>query len=176
MRWWRVVYAPGLVRALWFERLITLTLNVFDNITLEQGGHQPKISGGPRSRYKVEKRWSTLKRWSIRGEKMVAPRGHRWSQTGTAVSDGHPALENTRGAKHFKVCVAFVDLVTSQADSQVCHARRVRMGTNTSSLCTPPRTARYSNHRNLTTTEWGVSSINGFPLARWIVGTILFAG
>ena len=58
-----------------------------------QGGHQPKISGGPRSRYKVEKRWSTLKRWSMRGGKKVARRGHRWSQTGTAVSDGHPGVE-----------------------------------------------------------------------------------
>ena len=56
-----------------------------------QGGHQPKILGGPRSRYKVEKRWSTLKRWSIRGGKKVVRRGNRWSQTGTAVSDGHSA-------------------------------------------------------------------------------------
>jgi len=61
---------------------------------LEQGGHQPKISGGPRSRYKVQKRWSTLQRWSIRGGKKVARRGHRWSETGTAVSDGHPDLEH----------------------------------------------------------------------------------
>ena len=30
------------------------------------------------------------KRWSIRGGKKVAQRGHWWSQTGTAVSDGHP--------------------------------------------------------------------------------------
>ena len=62
-----------------------------------QGGHQPKILGGPRSRYKVEKMWSTLKRWSIRGERKVARRGHRWSQTGTAVSDGHPNQGCARG-------------------------------------------------------------------------------
>ena len=55
-----------------------------------QRGHQTKISGCPRFRYKVEKRWSTQIRWSIRGGKKVARRGHRWSQTGTAVSNGHP--------------------------------------------------------------------------------------
>ena len=41
--------------------------------TARQGGHQPKISGGPSSRYKVEKRWSTLKRWSIRGGQKGGP-------------------------------------------------------------------------------------------------------
>ena len=87
---------------------------VVARVHLLQGGHQPKISGGPRFRQggkrwptlkismrwknevenfeQVEKRWSTLKRWSIRGGKKVARRGHRWSQTGTAVSDGHPDL------------------------------------------------------------------------------------
>ena len=54
------------------------------------GWSPTKISGGPRFRYKMEKRWSTLKRLSIRGGKKVARRGYRWSQTGTAVSDGHP--------------------------------------------------------------------------------------
>ena len=67
----------------------------------KQGGHQPKISGGPRSRYTVEKRWSTLQRWSIRGGEKVARRGHRWSQTGTAVSDGHPVGKfNPSDAEH----------------------------------------------------------------------------
>ena len=57
-----------------------------------QGGLVDGHDDGPRFRYKVEKRWSTLKRWSIHAGKKVARRGHRWSQTGTAVSDGHPGL------------------------------------------------------------------------------------
>ena len=38
-------------------------------------------------------RWKKVvhtKKLAIRGGKKVARRGQRWSQTGTAVSDGHP--------------------------------------------------------------------------------------
>ena len=50
----------------------------------QQGGQQPKISGGPKCRYKVEKRWSTLKRWSIRG-------GSKWP--GAATGGPRPARQ-----------------------------------------------------------------------------------
>ena len=34
-------------------------------------------------------------------EKNVARRGHRWSQTGTAASDGHPELKAARNPSSF---------------------------------------------------------------------------
>ena len=52
---------------------------------------------------KVEKSRSTLKRWSIRGGKKVARRGHKWSQTGTAVSDSHPVKKIDSRVLGFRV-------------------------------------------------------------------------
>ena len=75
-----------------------------------QGGDQPKISGGPARPKKVKKcgpygqtapirggkRWSVRQNGSNTRREKVVRRGHRWSQTGPAVSDSHPGVYLSR--------------------------------------------------------------------------------
>ena len=42
----------------------------------------------------------------------MARRGHRWSRTGTAVSDGHPALNS---ALHITICVVIFNKLLGAA-------------------------------------------------------------